>query len=126
MFFSNYPTLTLQVRDLAEEMAALSFEDDFSNRLRGAAQSVASPNPYSVATLTVRVLTISTQCQALIDQCRASNILDGIVTFTEPTKKKFTLSNVELMFKEVSGDGQQAFIEFTFRGDYQINRELII
>lgn len=124
--FSNYPQLTLLAKDLAEEMITLTVDDDFSNRLRGATSSVISPNPYAVSTVSARVLTTSPQCNALIAQCEASNTLDGNVVFTDPTKKKFLLTNLELMYKEVQGDGQQAFIEFTIRGDYQINKELVI
>lgn len=125
VIFGSYPNLLCKGSDLGEEMVEISFNGVSSTRLKGAFESILSPEFFVDASITINVLKSSDLCKQFLEQYKNSTILDGSALFSFENGEIIKLDNLTFELGSISGSGKDATMQVTINGDVLVNQNLL-
>lgn len=127
IIFSDYPNLTLTTEDFTSEVANLSWNGDFVNRMEGLTGSILSSKLYVVASLSIKVSKESPRVLEFWKQAQNNCKLTGTATFSADIEGLETLMRkIDVSFEDIGADGNTPALGVVIRGDYLINKELVV
>ncbi|WP_033614854.1 hypothetical protein [Helicobacter pylori] len=123
--FSNNPAFDITPFDLGEEQMSVEWEYDVVKRLPAAAQTVASANIYMPTTIKVPILKTSSVYKIWLNAAMQNPIL-GECTLKDNTGSQCVIEQVNLSFRGLPNmNGSQPSVEFTIKGNFYVNQDLI-
>lgn len=125
VIFGSYPNLLCKGADLGEEMAEISFNGESSTRIRGAFESIISPEFFVQASISINILKTSNLCAQFLEQYKNSTILDGTALFSFENGEIIKLKNLTFEISSISGSGKDVVMQVTINGDVDVNQNLL-
>ncbi|WP_033782693.1 hypothetical protein [Helicobacter pylori] len=123
--FSNSPAFDITPFDLGGEQMECTFEGPSVNRLPAAAQTVASVNIFLPITIKVPILKTSPAYKIWLNAAMQNPIL-GECTLKDNTGSQCVIEQVNLSFRGLPNmNGSQPSVEFTIKGNFYVNQDLI-
>lgn len=121
--WTNVPALNVAVGNMGMEQFRLAIEGAASNAIGVAAGIVQSPELYQMATITIPVLKHQPLSWAYKAQIENNSYLGPCVARTDGVGyPAYDLLGMAFAgIREISTDGRDATIVYTFRGVYQVN-----
>ncbi|MGL2606283.1 hypothetical protein ACQJ65_05505 [Helicobacter pylori] len=123
--FSNNSTFDITPLDLVGEQMSVEMEDEVVKRLPTAAQTVASVNIFLPITIKIPILKTSPAYKTWLN-ARMQNPILGGCTLKDDAGYQYVIEQVSLSFKGLPNmNGNQPSVEFTIKGNFYVNQDLI-
>lgn len=124
--FSNNPAFDITPFDLGEEQMSVDMEDEVVKRLQAATQTIASANIYIPTTIKVPILKTSPAYKTWLNAMTKNAIVGGQCTLKDDAGYQYVIEQVSLSFKGLPPmNGSQPSVEFTIKGNFYVNQDLI-
>lgn len=124
--FSDAPELNIGAKDMGENMASVSLQDDVVNRLKTVTGTVGSLAIIVSVNVEISINKTIPAIDYYIDRILKNGYIGGTLTLIDDVNRKFVIEDVSLNINQIPNmNGTEPAVPFIIQGNLAVNKEAL-